>query len=137
MRYLLDTNTLIYVLNARLGHQALIERFDREDPEDLAASSVTLAELRCGIARSRRREANRRALRHVLEALNVVPFDARAAERYGTVRADLETAGKPIGPLDTLIAAHALSLDLTLVTSNTREFSRVRRLRHEDWISAV
>ena len=137
MRYLLDTNILVYVLNARPGHEAVIERFDREDPQDLAVSSITLAELRYGIARSRRREANRRALRHVLEALNVVPFDARAAERYGTVRADLEAAGKPIGPLDTLIAAHALSLDLTLVTSNTREFSRVRRLRHEDWISAA
>ena len=134
MRYLLDTNTLIYVLNARPGHEAVIERFDREDPQDLVASSITLAELRYGIAKSRRREANRRALRYVLEALNVVPFDARAAERYGTVRAELEAAGKPIGPLDTLIAAHALSLDLTLVTSNTREFSRVRRLRHEDWI---
>lgn len=137
MRYLLDTNTLIYVLNARPGHQSLIERFDREDPEDLAASSITLAELRYGIARSRRREANRRALRTVLEALNVVAFDAPAAERYGTVRAELEAAGKPIGPLDTLIAAHALSLDLTLVTGNTREFARVRRLRCEDWIAAV
>lgn len=135
MRYLLDTNTLIYVLNARPGHRAALERFDREDPDDLAASSITLAELCYGVAKSRQREANRRALRFVLEALNVVAFDAHAAERYGTVRADLEAMGKPIGPLDTLIAAHALSLDLTLVTSNTREFSRVRRLRHEDWIS--
>ena len=134
MRYLLDTNTLIYVLNARPGHEAVIARFDREDPQDLVASSITLAELRYGVAKSRRREANRRALRYVLEALNVLPFDARAAARYGTVRAELEAAGKPIGPLDTLIAAHALSLDLTLVTSNTSEFSRVRRLRHEDWI---
>ena len=134
MRYLLDTITLIYVLNARPNHRAVLERFDREAPLDLAASSITLAELRYGIAKSRRRGANRRALGRVLEALNVIPFDARAAETYGALRAKLEAGGKPIGPLDTLIAAHALSLELTLVTSNTREFSRVRRLRLENWI---
>jgi len=134
MRYLLDTNTLIYVLNARPDHQAVIERFDREAPEDLVASSITLAELQYGIAKSRRRQKNIRALRQVLEALNVIAFDARAAATYGTVRAGLERAGTPIGPLDTLIAAHALSLGLTLVTSNAREFSRVPRLRVESWI---
>ena len=134
MRYLLDTNTLIYVLNARLDHQSVLERFNREAPEDLGVSSITLAELRYGIAKSRRRVANRRILQPVLEALNVVPFDARAAEAYGTLRAELEAGGKPIGPLDTLIAAHALSLGLTLVTSNAREFGRVRRLRVENWL---
>jgi len=134
MRYLLDTNTLIYVLNARPDHQAVLERFDREDPQDLVVSSITLAELRYGIAKSRRREANRGALRDALAALNVAAFDARAAETYGPLRAELEASGKPIGPLDTLVAAHALSLGLTLVTSNEREFSRVRRLRVEDWI---
>ena len=134
MRYLLDTNTLIYVLNARPHHAAVLERFDREAPEDLAASSITLAELRYGIAKSRRRDANQRALRHVLEALNVVAFDARAAEIYGSVRAGLEASGKPSGPLDALIAAHALSLGATLVTNNAREFSKVPRLRVEDWL---
>lgn len=134
MRYLLDTNVLVYVLNARPRHQAVLERFDSEAPEDLAVSSITLAELRYGIAKSRRRESNRRALRRALDALNVVAFDASAAEAYGSVRAELETAGKPIGPLDTLIAAHALSLNLTLVTSNAREFSRVPRLRVENWV---
>ena len=97
-------------------------------------SSITLAELRFGIEKSRRREANRRALQEALDALNVLLFDSRAAETYGTVRAALEAGGKPIGPLDTLIAAHALSLELTLVTSNTREFARVRRLRTDNWI---
>src|SRR5205809_4009497 len=129
MRYMLDTNVLIYVLNAQPRHQAVLERFDRESPDDLVVSSITLAELRFGIEKSRRRETNRKALQEALDALNVLPFDARAAETYGTVRATLGAGGKPIGPLDTLIAAHALSLDLTLVTSNTREFARVRRLR--------
>lgn len=134
MRYLLDTNTLIYVLNARPDHQAVIERFDREAPENLAASSITLAELQYGVAKSRRRRKNIRALRQVLEALNVIAFDTRAAQTYGAVRAGLESAGTPIGPLDTLIAAHALSLGLTLVTSDVREFARVPRLRVESWI---
>ena len=136
MRFLLDTNLLIHVLNARAQHEAVLARFDREAPEDLCVSAITLAELRYGIAKSRRRQANRQALADVLEALNVAPFDARAAETYGRVRSDLEAAGRPIGPLDTLIAAHALSLDLTLVTNNVREFARVRRLRVENWAPA-
>lgn len=136
MRYLLDTNTLIYLINRRPRHSAVLERFSREQSEDLCVSAITLAELRYGIAKSRRAESNRRAFLHAIEALHAVPFDARAAERYGVVRAELEASGKPIGPLDMLIAAHALSLDLTLVTSNEREFSRVGRLRVENWIPA-
>lgn len=134
MRYMLDTNVLIHVLNARPRHQAVLERFDRESPDDLVVSSITLAELRFGIEKSRRRATNRKALQEALDALNVLPFDARAAETYGAVRAALEAGGEPIGPLDTLIAAHALSLGLTLVTSHTREFARVRRLRTDNWI---
>lgn len=136
MRYLLDTDILVYVLNARPHHQAVIDRFRRENPHDLAVSSITLAELRFGIEKSQRREASRRALDRTLEALNVIPFDIGAAERYGIVRARLEEDGTPIGPLDTLIAAHALYLNLTLVTHNTREFSRVQGLRVETWIPA-
>ena len=98
-------------------------------------SSITLAELRYEIEKSQRRESNRRALQRVLRALNVLAFDAKAAEVYGSVRTALETAGKPVGPLDTLIAAHALALDLTLVTSNLREFSRISGLRVEGWIA--
>ena len=71
----------------------------------------------------------------MLSALNVAAFDATAAEAYGSVRATLEAMGKPVGPLDTLIAAHALALNLTLVTSNLREFSRIRGLRVESWIA--
>src|SRR5471032_854418 len=99
MRYMLDTNILVYVLNARPHHQAVLDRFDREEPRDMAVSSITLAELRCGIEKSRQPETSRKILQPVLDALNVVPFDAKAAQMYGTVRANLETAGKPIGPL--------------------------------------
>lgn len=136
MRYMLDTNTLVYVLNARPHHQAVIERFRRENPRDMVVSSITLAELQFGIEKSGRRDATRQTLRRVLEALNVIPFEEKAAERYGTVRALLEAGGQPIGPLDTLIAAHAMSLDLTLVTHNTREFSRVPGLRVDNWVPA-
>ncbi|MEO7726766.1 MAG: type II toxin-antitoxin system VapC family toxin [Burkholderiales bacterium] len=136
MRYMLDTNILVYVLNARPHHQAVLARFDAENSADLVVSSITLAELRFGIEKSRQRDASRKALQRALDALNVVPFDAKGAETYGAVRAGLEAAGKPIGPLDTLIAAHALSLDLTLVTANIREFSRIRRLRVENWVAS-
>ena len=111
MRYMLDTNILVYVLNARPGYESILERFDREEPQDMLVSSITLAELRYGIEKSQRREANRRALQRVLRALNVLAFDAKAADAYGSVRATLESAGKPVRPLDTLIAAHALALD--------------------------
>ena len=135
MRYMLDTNILVYVLNARENHQAVLDRFDAEEPSDLVVSSISFAELRFGVEKSRRREASRRALQLALAAIIVVPFDAKAAKTYGTVRAGLEATGRPIGPLDTLIAAHALSLDLTLVTGNVREFSRIRRLRVENWVA--
>ena len=134
MRYMLDTDTLIYVLNARPQHEAVLERFDREPRRNLVVSAITLAELRFGVAKSRKREASRLAMQRVCDALNVVPFEETAAARYGVTRAALESAGTPIGPLDTLIVAHALSLRLTLVTGNLREFSRVPGLRCESWI---
>ena len=134
MRYLLDTNILIYVLNARPQHQAVLDRFNREQAHDMAVSSITLAELRFGLEKSSKRGATRDRLYTVLEALNVVAFDERAAESYGKVRVVLERAGKPIGPLDTLIAAHALSLNVTLITANVREFAGVSGLRVENWI---
>ena len=134
MRYMLDTNTLIYVLNARPRHQAVLDRFNDENPQDLTVSSITLAELRFGIEKSQRREATRQRLHRMLDAINVASFGDKAAEAYGVVRAKREGKGRPIGPLDTLIAAHALSLSLTLVTSNTREFANVGGLRLENWI---
>ena len=90
--------------------------------------------MRFGIEKSRRKDATLKNLYRVLDALNVAPFDTRAAESYGALRATLEIAGTPIGALDTLIGAHALSLGLVLVTGNTREFARVKGLRLENWI---
>ena len=136
MRYMLDTNTLVYVLNARPQHQAVLERFDEQDPRHLCMSSITLAELRFGMEQSRQRGSTKKNLDRVAGALTVAPFEEQAANAYGALRAQLQAAGKPIGPLDTLIAAHALSLGLILVTNNSREFKRVPGLRVEDWIAA-
>ena len=134
MRYLLDTNTLVYALNAQPRHQAILARLEREAPQDLFISAITLAELRYGAAKSRRRERNLESVRRVAQALYISAFDDAAAAAYGDLRAELERAGTPIGPLDTLIAAHALSLGMILVTANTREFTRVRGLRVESWL---
>jgi tRNA(fMet)-specific endonuclease VapC len=97
-------------------------------------SSITLSELAYGAARSSRPRDSAAALQEFLLAIEVAPYDERAALNYGPVRATLANAGSPIGPLDTLIAAHALSLDAILVTHNQREFSRVADLRIDDWI---
>jgi tRNA(fMet)-specific endonuclease VapC len=136
MHYMLDTNTLIYVLNARPQHQAVLDQFNQHDPRTLCLSSITLAELRFGVEQSQRRDSTQGKLNRVVAALSVAPFEERAARTYGSLRAQLQADGTPIGPLDTLIAAHALSLGMTLVTNNTREFSRAPGLRIENWISA-
>jgi len=99
-------------------------------------SSVTVAELYFGVQKRQRPAQNEQALEQFLIPLAVVGFDLAAAIEYGRVRAALEKRGPPIGPLDTLIAAHALSLDLTLVTNNTREFERVPDLSVENWVGA-
>ena len=131
MRYMLDTNIVVYARNAR--PEAVLERFRRYRPEDLCVSAITLAELEYGAARSSRPEQNRLALMVFLSNIAVLPFDADAAREYGTIRRALESAGSPIGANDCLIASHARSRGLTLVTNNTREFERVPGLRIENW----
>ena len=89
-----------------------------------------------GVEKSTYREKNYLALSLFLSSITILQFDGIAAEKYGLVRAGLETMGTPIGPMDTLIAAHALSKDLIIVTNNTREFCRVAGLKLEDWTIA-
>ena len=98
-------------------------------------SAVTLAELRFGIAKSNHRKRAATNLNLLTSKVGVVAFDDKAADQYGELRALLERRGLPIGPLDTLIAAHALSLRWTLATHNTREFRRVPGLDVEDWLA--
>ena len=132
MIYLLDTNICIYLIKRRPAQ--VLERFRRCAVGDIGLSTVTLAELQYGVARSRFPAQNQQALDAFTLPLEVVAFDAAAAVAYGSVRAALERQGTPIGALDLLIAAHALSLGVTLVTNNPREFSRVSGLRVENWV---
>jgi len=101
---------------------------------DVGISSITLAELRFGVSKSAQRQQNQAALDQFLLPLDIAAFDELAADSYGDVRAELESNGTPIGPLDTLIAGHGLSLNVVLVTHNMREFRRITGLRIDDWL---
>ncbi|MBE0617313.1 MAG: PIN domain-containing protein [Proteobacteria bacterium] len=103
---------------------------------EICVSSITLAELRCGVVKSQQRSKNKDRLERFLARFEDRDFDQRAAAAYGEVRAQLEAQGTPIGPLDTLLAAHAISLGATMVTDNIREFSRVTGLVVENWVGA-
>lgn len=132
MKLLLDTDVCIAILNR---DERIQPHLERHSPSELRMSAITLAELRFGVAKStqpKRAQSNLRVLR---SKVAVSPFDEEATERYGELRALLEKRGTPIGPLDTLIAAHALSLGRVLATHNTREFRRVPGLRVEDWLA--
>lgn len=130
MKYLLDTDTCIYLINER--PRTVLAKFRRHAVGDIGVSAVTASELAWGVAKTGS-ERNRAALEAFLLPLEVASYDLAAALRYGEVRADLERRGRPIGPLDTMIAAHALSLGAMLVTNNLREFGRVRDLGVENW----
>ncbi|MBK9392826.1 MAG: type II toxin-antitoxin system VapC family toxin [Uliginosibacterium sp.] len=131
MRYLLDTNTCIYIINN--NPLAVRERFLQVSHDDIGLSSIVVGELVLGVAKSTSPRA-RPKLQDFLATLHVVEFDDVAAWRWGELRAHLQSKGKPIGPYDTQIAAHALALDCTLVTNNLREFERVPGLKLENWI---
>ena len=132
MRYMLDTSICIALIK-RKPPKAL-RRFDRLSAGDVGISTITLAELRYGIAKSQNIDRNRQALEEFLLPLEVADFDESAASAYGAVRADLENTGRPIGPLDTQIGAHALSLNSVLVTNNAAEFRRIKGLQVENWL---
>ena len=131
MRYMLDTNICIYTIKHKPPE--VIQRFLSHDPSELCISSITYAELMHGVEKSMAAERNRIAITMFLSPISVLNFDTYAAEEYGKIRADLERKGTPIDPMDILIAAHAKSEDLILVTNNTREFERVEDLEVEDW----
>lgn len=135
--YLLDTDTCIYLINRRTGHERLLSNFEKLEYGDLLISSITAAELEYGIAKSSRGAENRNRYGLFVARFEISPFDERAASVYGLLRAALESGGTPIGPLDTLIAAHALSLNATLITGNVREFSRVGKLKIENWFAGA
>lgn len=131
MEYLLDTNICIYIIKKRPAN--VFERFNNLRIGDVGISSITLAELQYGIEKSSNREKNREALEKFLTPIEILDFDYEATIEYGKIRSELEKRGIPIGPLDMLIASHAKSLDVVLVTNNVKEFERVHDLKIENW----
>ena len=131
---LLDTNICIYIINAR--PLAVLARFQQYRMGDVGLCSIVAAELAFGVAKSGSAR-NRQALEMFLAPLTILPFDDAAVWAYGNLRADLERRGTPIGALDTLIAAHALSQQAQLITNNTREFSKVPGLQLDNWANAT
>lgn len=131
MIYLLDSNVCVHLLNGR--HTTLIQRFRQYDPRQTVLCSMVKAELLRGALRSQRVELNLERLAIFFAPLKSLPFDDSAAEHFARVGAELIKQGTPIGPNDLVIAATALAHQVTLVTHNTAEFSRVPGLRLEDW----
>ena len=132
MRYLLDTNICIYLIKKR--PLEVIERFRQHPPRDVAISTITLFELQYGIEKSKYRQRSENALTKFLLPLNLLKFDRSSAVEAAAIRAKLEKKGMVIGPYDMLIAGLAKSLDMILVTNNTKEFERIVGLNLENWI---
>ena len=129
LRYMLDTDTVSYALR---GHERVGAAIVERTPSELCLSSITVSELRYGAARR-----NSKRLHQLIDtftgAIAVVAYDDFCASHYGDIAADLEKRGSPIGQIDVMIAAHALALDVALVSNNMKHFRRVRGLRLENW----
>jgi tRNA(fMet)-specific endonuclease VapC len=132
LRYLLDTNIAIYVIKRR---PLEVLKVFNEQENRMAISVVTLAELLHGCEKSQQPSANLATIEDFCSRLEVLPYTAKAAQHYGSIRSTLEKIGQPIGINDLHIAAHARSEGLVLVTNNTREFIKVPALQLENWIT--
>jgi tRNA(fMet)-specific endonuclease VapC len=132
MPYLLDTNICIYIIKRK--PESILAKLGSILPGEIGISMITVAELKYGASKSENPEKNFSALEKFLIPINLFDFGYSASKEYGIIRSELEKVGLPIGPLDTLIAAHAISLNHILVTNNEREFRRVARLKVENWI---
>jgi len=132
LRYLLDTNICIYVIKHRPPHMR--EVFNQHQGH-MAVSAITLAELLHGAEKSADPTRNLAVVEDFCSRLAVLPYTDKAAAHYGSIRADLERKGQPIGLNDLHIAAHARSEGLVLVSNNLREFERVEGLRTENWVA--
>ena len=131
MKYMLDTNICIYAIKQE--PEVVLQKILKHHPSDICISSITYAELMHGVEKSQSKDKNRLALTLLLSPIQIIDFDSHAAEEYGKIKADLQSQGKIIGSMDLLIASHAKSKGLTIVTNNTKEFKRVNQLEVEDW----
>ena len=130
--YMLDTNICIYVIKER--PRAALEKFNEASNAGICISIVTYAELQYGVERSSSRKLNQRIINDFTSRLSILDWDAPAAKSYAKIRTQLEKKGTPIGNMDMLIAAHAQSRDMSLVTNNIKEFKRVRNLNCVNWV---
>ena len=130
--YLLDSNICIYIINQ--SPKQVVNHIKKLKVHQIKLSSISLAELEYGVSKSRNREKNRNALINFASAFDIVEFNDNDAEVYGLIRAELEQKGQIIGPYDMQIAAQALTRELILVTNNTAEFTRIPKLKLENWV---
>ncbi len=132
MLFMLDTNICIYIIKRKPVQ--VLQKLITLNISDVVISTVAMSELEYGVAKSSQPDQNREALSNFVAPIEIVAFDEQAAFHYGQIRTHLEREGKVIGPMDMLIAAHALSLSCILVTNNVREFERVPGLNVENWV---
>lgn len=132
MEFMLDTNICIYIIKKR--PLEVLRRFVKFESSQIGISTITLSELLYGVSKSSKPAQNHIALTQFIAPLEILPYDDEASHYYGSLRAYLEIKGKPIGSLDMLIAAHALSIASTLVTNNEKEFSRIPNLKTANWL---
>ena len=129
--YLLDTNIISYWMR---GDKKIIELIKKQSPSDLSTSAITLAEILYGIEKSPHKKRERRLkINRIAASLSLFPFDEAAAEKYAVIRAQLEKKGAVMSERDTQIASIAMANRMTVVTHNVKEFSRVEKLKIEDW----
>jgi len=131
MKYMLDTNICIYIIKKKPPE--IIQRFKQIEISQIGISSITLSELLFGVYKSSKPEQNQLALAQFAAPLEIVPYGDEAADFYGRLRTHLEKQGTPIGSLDMLIAAQALSIGCILITNNEKEFNRIPNLKIENW----
>ena len=134
MKYLLDTNTCVFLMKNR---PEVLARYQQNKQHGIAISSITLSELKFGVYNSALVERNGENLLRFLLGVEVLDYDSAAADEYGGIRVHLRRKGTPIGEMDMLIAAHARAEALIIVTNNTREFERVEGLSMEDWTQSL
>ena len=133
MKYLIDTNICIYLMNQHPPQ--VLEKFRKVGVGEIAVSSVTVSELYYGAQKSKKIKQNIKRIEEFIYPFDVLSYDESASREYGKIRAYLERKGQVIGPLDILIAAHALSMNLILITNNIKEFRRVKSLPVENWVA--
>ncbi len=131
MKYLIDTNICIYIIKKK--YSFLLEKIEKTGLEQIGISSITLAEMEYGIEKSANTEQNRMALIEFLLPFEIIDFDRIDSFIYGTIRNNLKKKGTPIGPMDMLLASQAINRNLIFVTNNEKEFSRVEKLKIENW----